>query len=308
MRLVNLFSAGSTRVRLHPAFIALVVAMALLGDGVRAALLFAAVLIHELAHIASARRLGITTYEVVLMPFGGVAHLDESGLVDPAAETRVAFAGPAVNLLLGGALAAASVTAMQGGTADAASPSRAVLQVLGLWGWDHLGLGLFNLLPVFPLDGGRLVRAAAARRMGFRAATRLVGQAGEIAGAVMALAGGIWYSRFGHGLGAMVMGLFLLYAARMERRRAPGTWIRYLERTLSPVRQAPVEEGRLLVARSGSTVKDVALRLVPGRYHVVFITDSRGRVMGLTGEREVIEALIERGLTVPVTGVPYRRM
>ena len=79
----------------------------------------------------------------------------------------------------------------------------------------------------------------------------------------MAAAGGIWYARFGEGLGAVAMGLLLLYAARVERRRAPGSWVRYLARTLEAGRWPPVVEGRLLVASHEAPVKEVALRLLP---------------------------------------------
>lgn len=284
------------------------------GQGARAALLFSAVLVHELGHVVAARRLGIATSDIVLLPFGGVAYLDETELVDPAVEMRVAFAGPAVNLAVGGALLAGSLAlpaALAGaGVSGSGQLWDAAARVLGRWAWDHVGLGLFNLLPAFPLDGGRLVRAAIARRTGFRRATRLVGRLGELSGAVMMGAAVLWYAYTGQGLGAMVMGLFLLYAARMERQRAPGTWIRYLERRLDRDVQngAPVMEGRVLVARKETAVKDVALRLVPGRFHVVVVTDSGGRVVGLTGEQEVVEALIERGVRTPLSSVPYRNV
>lgn len=305
---------GGTGLRLHLGFLLLMGAMVVAGQGLRAALAFSAVLIHELGHVVAARRLGIATYDVVLMPFGGVAHLDEPELVDPAAEMRVAVAGPAVSLALGGALWAASVAlpaAVAGASPSAGGPLwDAMARVLERWGRDHVGLGLFNLLPAFPLDGGRLARAALARRAGFRQATRLVGRVGEVSGAVMAGAAAAWYAYAGQGLGAMVMGLFLLYAARMERHRAAGTWIRYLERRLARDGRErwPVTEGRVLVARQETAVKEVALRLIPGRFHLVVVVDSGGRVVGLTGEREVVEALIERGVRTPLSGVPYRKV
>lgn len=304
---------GGVRLRLHAGFLLLMAGMALTGQTGRAALLFSAVLVHEMGHALAARRLGIATYEIVLMPFGGVAYLDEPELVDPRAEARVSFAGPAANLGVALWLAAAC-TLFPGALAAAGLEPQAPLwtavrRTLERWAWDHVGLGLFNLLPAFPLDGGRLVRAALARRRGFRQATRLVGRVGEVAGGAMVCAGGLWYVATGRGLGAMVMGVFLLYAARVERHRAPGTWVRYLERRLAGGGPPdPVTEGRVLVARQETAVRDVALRLLPGRFHLVALVDAGGRLVGLTGEREVVEALIERGVATPMSGVPHRRM
>lgn len=301
------------RVRLHPTLLLLMGLMLAAGRGGRAALLFLAVLLHEVGHVVAARREGIAARDVALMPFGGVAYLDEAELAEPRVELRVAVAGPLANLAAAAALAALAWLLGRGLPAlpGAARPAlEAVSQGLRGWAWEHLGLGLFNLLPAFPLDGGRLLRAALARRLGFRRATRLAARLGEVAGAVMAALGAVGYGLAGVGLGAVAMGLVVVYAARMERRRAPGTWVRYLAGRLEQEAEGAggVAEGRVLVAQEQTPVKEVALRLLPGRRHLVVVTDRRGRLVGLTGEREVVEALIERGIGTPLSGVPYRRV
>jgi len=301
------------RLRLHPGFLALVGLMVAIGQGGRATMLFAAVLLHEAGHVVAARLRGIPVQDVVLMPFGGVAHLDEAELAEPAVESRVALGGPLANLVLGAALLAGAwiLEATAGPTAGGPGPGgEAAVAWLRQWAGDHLGLGVFNLLPVFPLDGGRLVRAALARRLGFRLATGLVGRLGELAGAVMTGVALLTWALYGRGASAVVMGLFLLYAARMERRRAPGTWVRHLARRLDLGAEAdvPVQEGRVLVAPEQTPVKEVALRLLPGRWHLVVLTGPGGKMVGLTGEQEVVEALIERGIATPLSSVPHRKV
>lgn len=310
---MTLFSVGGTRIRLHASWLVLMAVMALAGSGTRAVFLFAAVLLHELAHAAWASHRRIRAYDVELLPFGGVVRLDEAALVAPSEEIPVVLAGPAFSLAVGAMLVGAGwLFDGYGGYGlelQHEGATVALAQALVGWGRDHLSLGAFNLLPVFPLDGGRLLRAAMARRAGFRAATRQVSQAGEIAGAVMAVAGAVAFAAGAGSLWTSVMGLFLLYSARAERLRASGAWIRYLARRLGdvgPLRQ--IQEGRLLVAPPDATVLQAAHHLVPDRFHVLITTDETGRLRRITSERELIEALLEREVTTPVAELPGRRL
>ncbi|WP_324717495.1 site-2 protease family protein [Carboxydochorda subterranea] len=296
---------------MHPAFLLLALLLVLAGAGVRAAMLFGAVLAHEMAHVVWARRRGVRAHEVQLHPFGGVARLDEAALVEPADEIPIIFAGPAASLMAGLALVAAgrALGAAHDSVPSDGGPAGFAVAMLTQWGWDHLGLGAFNLLPAFPLDGGRLLRALLARRMGFRPATRQVSLAGEIAGAVMAIVAAWQFAVRGEGLWSAVMGLFLLHAARGERQRASGSWAYYLARQAGSRRAVSgVMEGRILVAPGAATVMQVADRLVPDRYHLVVVADPSGRLVGLTDEGEVLRVLVGRGASTPVASLPARRL
>jgi Zn-dependent protease len=153
-------------VRLHPSFLALaaalVVGAGLLGGlpAVGQALLlgigtFGSVVLHELGHALMARRFGVGTRAITLVPFGGIAALTREP-DGPTAEAAIALAGPAVNFGLAG---------LAGGLALAGVPG------LGWLAGVNLAMGLFNLLPAWPMDGGRVLRAAWTRRMGRVAAT-----------------------------------------------------------------------------------------------------------------------------------------
>ncbi|MCC6526434.1 MAG: site-2 protease family protein [Polyangiaceae bacterium] len=149
------------------------------GSLVAIALLFASVVAHELAHALAARRYGIGTAEILLMPIGGVAKIER----EPARgrhEVVIALAGPAMSLLLAGlagllALATAGVPIVHALAATLASA--------------NLMLGLFNLLPAFPMDGGRVLRGALRERRGLLAATRVAAKVGRIVAVPMAVAG-----------------------------------------------------------------------------------------------------------------------
>jgi Zn-dependent protease len=133
---------------------------------------------HELGHVGMGRRYGLTTREVWLTPMGGVARM---GLhrVSAAVDLRVAAAGPAVSLLLS-ALCWAVASLLWVGSA------RAVWEA---WGLLNLGLGAFNLLPVWPLDGGRILRDVLSRWFGMRGAARITLAVALVLTACMAAVG-----------------------------------------------------------------------------------------------------------------------
>lgn len=177
---------------------------------------FVCLTVHELAHSAVARRFGVQVRGITLFLFGGVAEI-RGELPTPGREFAVALVGPAVSILLGAALGLA-----------AGSTEGVVAGVLLTLALVNLGVGVFNLVPGLPLDGGRLLRAGLWRLTGSYARATLVASAGGrvvavllgILGVVLAATGdpvGLWY---------VPMGVFLWLlagaAGRAGRSGAPG--------------------------------------------------------------------------------------
>jgi len=172
--------------------------------------LFASLLLHELAHSVVARQLGIEIKSITLFLFGGVAEMREEPSSAPA-EFWIAVAGPAMSLCLAFGLW------ILGALAASTGASEVVAAVLFYLGTVNLVLALFNLLPAFPLDGGRVLRAAIWYQTGDALkATRVATQSGTVLAyglmwlGIVALFGGSIVS----GLWFILIGTFVLLAAR----------------------------------------------------------------------------------------------
>jgi len=175
-------------VNVHATFLLLLAWIAAISYGPRASwrdaasgvlyivVVFATVVLHELGHALMARRYGIHTQDITLLPIGGVARLERMP-EDPRAELSIALAGPAVNVALAAVCYVALIlTGTELGSTGFAPGG-------GNW-WSALlflnvGLALFNMLPAFPMDGGRVLRAMLAIRLGRARATRIAARVGR---------------------------------------------------------------------------------------------------------------------------------
>jgi Zn-dependent protease len=183
--LLFLLLLWSFRVVVFPATVPGLDSAAYLGMALAATLGFcAALLAHELAHAVVARRAGVTVEGITLFLLGGMART-RAELPDPGTELRIASAGPLLSLALGGALAGLALAATLAGLPPAPT---AVVQQLA---WLNLGLAAFNLLPGFPLDGGRVLRAVLWGMTGdIRGATRTASGVGRAIGYALITLGG----------------------------------------------------------------------------------------------------------------------
>ncbi len=187
-----MFNLFGIRVRVHFTFILLLVWMAVLAPnlesnagllGLVVVGLLMSVILHELGHALTARRYGIETREIVLTPIGGVARLE--GYPQGLAELAIAAAGPLVNLALAvvlffGLVAAGLPPWGAGAVVDLPSALQWLL-------FGNLCLFALNLLPAFPLDGGRILRSALSFILGQERATRIATRLGMVLAAVLGL-------------------------------------------------------------------------------------------------------------------------
>jgi Zn-dependent protease/CBS domain-containing protein len=181
---------------------------------ISAVLLFASVLLHELAHSLVARGRGLPVKNITLFIFGGVSNLEQEP-TSPGVEFQMAAVGPLTSVLIGG-LSLLLFLALKGSSPQV----EAVCWYLGI---ANLLLGLFNLIPGFPLDGGRVLRSILWKiTASLRKATRITSRVGQIM-AYLLILWGIWQFFLGNilaGIWIGFIGWFLLTAAQSANAQA----------------------------------------------------------------------------------------
>ena len=241
--------------------------------------LFAIVVLHELGHALAARKFGIRTQDITLLPIGGVARLERMP-EDPKQELVVALAGPAVNavfvvllmpwLMLPNTLHRLQALPVIGG------------DFVGNLMWINLLLGAFNLIPAFPMDGGRVLRALLAMRMDYVRATSIAANLGQGFALVLGFIG-------------LFSNPFLVFIALFVWMGAAGeAGMVLVKSALSgiPIRRAMATEFRTL--SPDETLRDAAEHIVAG-FQQDFPVVEDTRLVGILTRADLLRILAEDG-------------
>ena len=317
---VRLFTVRGIPVRIHASFL-LIVAWAvyagLSGRGANSALgsvafmvlftllLFACVVLHELGHSLVAQQFGVKVHDITLWPIGGVARLANMPK-RPLAEFVITAAGPLVNLILALLFGVAAVAAI--------GPERLLTMIATGRGWfrlidaqdgtallllltvQNLLLAVFNLIPAFPLDGGRLLRSFLAALLPFRAATRAASFVGQGLAVVLV---GLGFLRPGNFFLALV-GAFVFLGAWQERSQVM-TQERLARYT---ARDAMQPLGRRLAP--GELVTTVA-RQIAASPQSAYLVGAGEEIIGLISRDALLKAAKKAGETATVSGLALGR-
>lgn len=259
----------------------------LIGVGMIAAV-FAIIVLHELGHALAARYYGIPTKDITLLPIGGVARLQRMP-EKPVQELVVALAGPAVNVVLAVLFGAiVFVKDMRPDPEQALTFQMGVVEELFL---VNIFLVLFNMLPAFPMDGGRVLRALLAMRLGARRATDVAATIGKGMAILFALVGFFGVPGvMDENIMLVLVGLFVWMGADAEARA-----------TRAKAGLAGVPVAAVMVRQFAAVDPDDTLRAVADYAHQSFQRDFPvvvgGRVVGLLGREDLRAGLIEHGPT-----------
>lgn len=242
---------------------------------------FLCVLLHEFGHIRMARHFGVRTPDVILLPIGGVARLERIP-EEPRQEFLIALAGPAVTLAI--VIALAGVVALSGHAMTlrdplaAEAPFAARLLVANL-----LVLG-FNLIPAFPLDGGRVLRALLARKLGLVRATRIAGVVGQLFAVALGILGVVLPAPLW-----MLVAFFIFVGAGAEARavstRVAGRGLEVSQMMVTEFHTIPIH----------ATLAHAVDLLLAGDQREFPVVDNLGRTEGILTRDNLIRGLSRGG-------------
>ena len=302
---LNIGTIAGTAIRIHVTFVlflAWIWVASYLSGGAQAAwsglifmlLLFGCVLAHEFGHILTARAFGVATPHVTLLPIGGVARLERIP-EQPGQEFLIAIAGPAVNVVIALALVVL-------GGADLSLQHLAAVESTRVSLVDRLAdvnlfLAAFNLIPAFPMDGGRVLRALLAIRLGFVRATEVAATIGQWVAFALGFVG-LFYNPL-----LIFIAIFVYLAAASEARLVS---LRAMSRGV-PVGAAMITQFATLTPES--RIEEAIETLLHTSQSEFPVVDAHGRLVGILGRDGMIRALKALGPPARVghamvTGVP----
>lgn len=246
--------------------------------------IFTCVVLHEFGHILTARRFGIVSPEVTLLPIGGVA--DMSRMPEkPWQELLIAIAGPLVNVVIA-ALLFLSLGALNASTlANINDPGIGLIERLAI---ANLFLALFNMVPAFPMDGGRVLRAGLAMWLGQEKATRIAALIGQAFAFVLGFAG-----LFGNPM-LIFIAFFVYFAAAGEAQMTIAS------AAMRGVLVADAMETRIERIGRGATVGEAVEILLATSQDEFPLVDANGRLTGLLSRAKIVEALNEADASAPI--------
>lgn len=239
-------------------------------------LFFASVVLHELMHSVVALRNKMPVGAVTLFVFGGLAQITEEPR-EPGMEFRVAIAGPLASIVLGLGLLSLCFLLMPWG-------SEMVVAIINWLGWINLVLGVFNLIPAFPMDGGRVLRALIWwRTRHLRRSTKIASTVGKVIAALFIL-GGLYLSLFTsygfNGLWFAFIGWFLYGAASNSYQQL------VLQQALQGHVAREIMDSGYAPARFGTRVAELCGAARPDDNHC-FIVFDEFRLRGMITKKEL---------------------
>jgi stage IV sporulation protein FB len=308
---LNIGRIAGTAVRIHITFLLFLVwifAASYSSGGSEAAwssllfivLVFACVLAHEFGHIFTARGFGVQTPDVTLLPIGGVARLERIP-EDPWQEFLIAIAGPAVNVVIAFALIAFLGANMGSGELSAVDNSSVAL--VDRLAAVNLFLAAFNMIPAFPMDGGRILRALLGIRLGFVRATEIAAAIGQAVAFALGFIG-----LFSNPM-LIFIAIFVYLAATSEAHMVA---LRGMSRGV-PVSAAMMTQFATLAP--DAPIEEAVQTLLRTSQSEFPVVDDAGKPVGLLTRADIIRALkdlgpdaaVAKAMTADLPTVGYRR-
>lgn len=271
---------------MHPVFVLLMLLSVATGQFVELITLFVIVFIHELGHAAAAALLGIQVKSIQMLPFGGVAVIEDKGDLTAGKEILISLAGPFQNVVMIG-IAAGMIH-------------------LGWWNEGFLHyfiqanamIAMFNLLPILPLDGGKIVQALVSWLLPYHKTLIITYRISIIAS--IGMIGISLYPLFMEDrkidLNILLMGCFLLYSGIEDYRHIPYRFVRFLVNRDKgfTYRIAAGSLAQPIISMPAKPLEAILRLFKREKYHMIYVMNAKGKIIGVLPEQRIIESYFEK--------------
>jgi Zn-dependent protease/CBS domain-containing protein len=254
--------------------------------------IFTCVVLHEFGHILMARRFGVHSTQITLLPIGGVADLNK--MPDkPSQELLIALAGPAVNVVIATLLGLGVDALEPGAIIHLDDPAIGLVKRLAV---TNLFLAAFNMVPAFPMDGGRVLRAALALWLGQERATRIAALIGQ--GFALALG---FLGLFGNPI-LLFIAFFVFFAASGEAQMTS------VSQATKDVTVADAMETRIAAISRGATVGEAVDLLLATSQDCFPLLDASGGFAGLLSREDIADAIKTNDSGAPIAPFAHKQV
>ena len=254
--------------KINPFFIVIVVLFAVVGMVEEVLAAFSMVLLHELTHVLTALKIGYDVKKIELFPFGGMAEYKGLLEMEPWHEILIALSGPMLNLFLAGLF---------------------LFLEMDLFVKYNLIIGVFNLLPALPLDGGRVLRGILVSKFGFKKGTYLAVKVAK----VLAVAG------FGAGIVALILyqsniwilfiSFFVYGATVKEKNQVVYSLLTYLTRRQEYINNIHLKRVITQAVSGDIYLKQVISYLIPHKFNIFYVLDNDNGIAGIVSEDQLLD-------------------
>ncbi|NLJ59612.1 MAG: hypothetical protein GX338_01555 [Firmicutes bacterium] len=285
---MRILKAHGAEIHINPFFVLVLLMYASVGLFLETIFAFWVVLLHELAHVVVARGLGYKVERIEMLPFGGVVQFDKPFDGTRRSEIAIALAGPVHNFIFAG-------------LAFVLLGKEIVPPGFGKFIFElNLAMGLFNLLPAIPLDGGRVARAVLSDSIGMERATHVAVNIGRVLGFFILILG-IYLVFAGRGnIFLPSLGGFLMFAASRESEKVSYLRIKDSLRKKERLISEGSMYAEIIVSYEESPLVEVVRKFAPGKVSIVMVLDSNLNIIGLITEAAVFEGMARYGPRAPI--------
>lgn len=269
-----------TKISINPFFWIIIFGSIFTGQFIEIITLFAVVIIHELGHIFAAKNYGWRILEVQLLPFGGMTRVEQKN-ESVCEELIVAICGPLQNIIM-------IIIAI-------------VFQKFNLWSneWTtffiqaNLLIGLFNLLPISPLDGSKILRALFYLLLPYKRATKLSIFVSLFATILLLIFSSGYYLGFKVNFNGLILSIFFIYNNVLEIKQADYSFWHFLLKKINLKPKRNVKATPIIVQQD-ITLIDALNLLYKGRYHFFYLLSNNGEIIKIIPEEKLIKAILEQ--------------